>query len=175
MSNVAHAERSPAIGAIHEVRARFSNPDALHNAVEQLEVSGFDRADLSLPEVAPPIERATPESGAKPADTEEDARQTRTLHTSGAAAAAALAAAGVVIGTGGAAAPAVAAAVIGGGLAGAAAYAVSSVANEGEQHDRERKAAAGTLILTVRAMTMAKRADAEAILRAAGATALEVV
>jgi hypothetical protein len=106
-------------------------------------------------------------------DTEEDARQARTLHTSGAAAAAALAAAGVVIGTGGAAVPAVAAAVVGGGLAGGAAYALSSVANEDEQLDRESKAASGTLILSVRAMTAAKRDEAAAILRDNGATAVE--
>ena len=53
----------------------------MHNAVEQLALSGFDRADLSLPDVVPPADRATPEAGAKPADTEEDARQARTLHT----------------------------------------------------------------------------------------------
>jgi len=175
MSETVHATPGPAMGHVHEVRAKFVNPEALHDAVEQLEISGFDRADLSLPEVLPPAERATPESGAKPADTEEDARQARTLHASGAAAAVALAAAGVVIGTGGAAAPAVAAAVIGGGLAGGAAFAVSSAANAGEQEDRERKAAMGTLILSVRAMTPQKRTEAETILRAAGATALDVV
>jgi hypothetical protein len=175
MSESVHAKPGPALEDIHEVRARFASPEALNDAVEQLEVSGFDRADLSLPEVLPPADRATPEAGAKPADTGADARQARTLHTSGAAAAVALAAAGVVIGTGGAAAPAVAAAVIGGGLAGGAAFAISSAANGGEQSDREFKAATGTLILTVRAMTSAKRADAEAILRSAGATALDVV
>ena len=68
------------------------DPDAMQRAVARLEISGFDRADLSLPEVMPPAERATPEQGAKPVDTEEDARQTRTLHVSGAAAAVVLAA-----------------------------------------------------------------------------------
>ena len=58
-------------------------PDAMQAAVAGLEMSGFDRADLSLPEAMPPAERATPEAGAKPVDTEEDARQTRTLHTGG--------------------------------------------------------------------------------------------
>lgn len=175
MSETVHARPGPALAQVHEVRARFADPNALQDAVGQLEISGFDRADLSLPEILPPAERATPEAGAKPADTDEDARQARTLHASGAAAVVALAAAGVVIGTGGAAVPAVAAAVIGGGLAGGAAYAVSSAANDGEQEDRERKAAMGTLILSVRAMSVEKRAEAEAILRAAGATALDVV
>jgi hypothetical protein len=38
---------------------------------------------------------------------------------------------------------------------------------------RERQAATGTLVLEVRAMTAEKRAKAEAILRAAGATGIE--
>lgn len=175
MSETTYGKTGPAIGDVHEVRASFADPSALQEAVEKLEMSGFDRADLSLPDLLPPAGHTSPEFGAKPADTDEDARQARTLHTSGFAAAAALAAAGVVIGTGGAAAPAVAAAVVGGGLAGGAAYAISSVANENEQEDRERKAASGTLVLSVRAMTSVKRDAAEAILRAAGATDVEFV
>lgn len=166
--------QGPPIGELHEVRAVFRSPEAMQDAVSQLEVSGFDRADLSLPEVAPPAARATPESGAKEVDTEEDARQARTLHTSGAAAAVGMAAAGVIIATGGAAAPAIAAAVVGGGLAGGAAYALSSASNQSEQEDRELKAAAGILVLSVRAPTREKREEAETILRAAGATDLEV-
>ena len=170
MSEVSYPNEGPPIGRLHEVRATFGDPDAMQNAVSQLEMSGFDRADLSLPEAKPPLAETTPEAGAKPVDTEEDARQARTLHTSGAAAAAGMAAAGVVIATGGAAAPAVAAAVLGGGLAGGAAYALSSVANRGEQEDREVKAATGRLILSVRTPDAEKRNEAEAILRAAGAS-----
>jgi len=85
MSQTSYGGAGPAIGTLHELRATFRDPDAMERVVERLEVSGFDRADLSLPEVAAPVEHATPESGAKPADTEADARQARTLHTSGAA------------------------------------------------------------------------------------------
>ncbi len=166
-------KQGPPIGALHEVRATFRDPEAMQNAVYRLEMSGFDRADLSLPEVAPPAERATPESGATEVDTEEDARQTRTLHTSGAAAAVGMAAAGVVIATGGAAAPAIAAAVVGGGLAGGAAFALSTAANQDEQASRERKAASGTLVLSVRTASAEKRGEAEAIMRAAGAAFVE--
>ena len=166
---------SPAIGTLHELRATFRDPDAMERAIEKLEMSGFDRADLSLPEVMRPVERATLEYGAKPADTEADARQTRTLHTSGAAAAGGMAAAGVVVATGGAAAPAVAAALVGGGLAGVAAHALSSVPNRGEQDDRELKAATGTLVLSVSATTAEKRREAAAVLRAAGAIDVEVL
>ena len=152
----------------------FRDTDAMQRAVARLEISGFDRADLSLPEVMPPAERATPEQGAKPVDTEEDARQTRTLHVSGAAAAVALAASGVVVASGGAAVPAVAAALLGGGAAGGVAYTLSSASNADEQMDRERKAASGNLILSVRAPSAEKRAEAQSILRAAGGMELEV-
>jgi len=175
MSQTAYGNEGPAIGALHEVRARFRDPDAMERAIEQLEISGFDRADLSLPEAKPPIERATPEYGAKAPSDEADARQARTLHTSGAATAAGMAAAGVVIATGGAAVPAVAAAVVGGGLAGGVAYALSSSANSVEQEDRERKAAEGTLILSVHAVSEAKRGEATAILRAAGGVDVEML
>ena len=175
MSQTANFNDGPAIGALHEVRARFRDPDAMERAIEQLEVSGFNRADLSLPEARPPLERATPEYGAKEPSDETDARQARTLHTSGAAAAAGMAAAGVVIATGGAAAPAVAAALVGGGLAGGAAYAISSAANSSEQEDREQKAVAGTLILSVHAVSNEKRGEAATILQAAGGTDVEVL
>jgi hypothetical protein len=158
------------IGEIHEVRATFATPDLMQNAITQLEMSGFDRADLSLPEVIPPEEFATPVAGARPADTEEDARQARTLQTS---AIAAMAAGGAVIATGGAVAPAIAAAVVGGGMFGTAAYAISSATNSEEQEDRERRAATGTLVLSVRTPNEAKRGDAEVILRSAGATSVQ--
>jgi hypothetical protein len=148
---------APVMGDIHEVRATFATPDLMQNAVTRLEMSGFDRADLSLPEVTRPDEFATSESSAKPADTEEDARQARTLQTSAAAAIAAMAAGGAVIATGGAVAPALAAAVVGGGMFGSAAYAISSASNSEEQEDRERKAATGTLVLSVRAPSEAGR------------------
>jgi hypothetical protein len=174
MAATMHDKEGPVIGELHEVRATFADPDAMQDAVARLETSGFDRADLSLPEVAPPLERATPEAGAKEVDTEEDARQARTLHTSSAAAAVGLAAAGVVVASGGAAVPAVAAAVVGGGVAGGIAYALSSASNASEQMDREQKAARGALILSVRTPDTAKRVEAVEILRAAGGTIVDV-
>ncbi len=174
MSQAIQRSENPTIGALHEVRATFNDPDAMQAAVARLELSGFDRADLSLPEALAPSEHATPEAGAKAVDTEEDARQTRTLHTGGAAAAVGMAAAGVVIASGGAAAPAVAAAVMGAGAAGGIAYLLASASNEGEQEDRQRKAASGLLVLSVRAPNAEKRAEVEMILRAAGGTELEV-
>jgi hypothetical protein len=174
MAQTPEENRGPPIGALHEVRATFHDAEAMQAAVTQLELSGFDRADLSLPEAAPTVAQDTPEAGAKPVDTEDDARQARTLHTSGAASLAGMAAAGVVIATGGAAAPAVAAAVAGAGLAGGLASGLSSAANRDEQADRERRAAAGALVLSVRTASAAKRAEAEEILRKAGGSGIEL-
>jgi len=168
------SEQGAAISELHEVRARFPDSATMQEAVGRLSMAGFDRADLSLPEEAPPPERATPEAGAKPVDTEEDARQARTVHTSTAASLAAMAAAGVTIATGGAALPAIAAAAAAGGLVGGATFAVSSAANSGEQSDRDMKAATGTLILSVRTPNEEQRSKAEAILRATGGTDIEV-
>jgi hypothetical protein len=175
MAEAPEEHRGPPIGALHEVRATFHDPGQMQAAVAQLELSGFDRADLSLPEATPSAAQDTPEAGAKPVDTEEDARQARTLHTSGAASLAGMAAAGVVIATGGAAAPAVAAAVAGAGLAGGLAYGLSSAANREEQVDREQRAATGGLILSVHTANAAKRAEAAEILRKAGGTSVEVL
>jgi len=172
MADVAQEMSDVPIEPLHEVRARFDDVEAMDRAVASLEMSGFDRADLSLPEAMPSGVEDTPEAGAKPVDTEEDARQARTLHTSAAASLAGMAAAGVVVATGGAAAPAVAAAAVGAGLAGGLAYGLSSTANRDEQLDRDQRAAVGELILSVRTSSAAKREQAKAILREAGGTEL---
>jgi hypothetical protein len=173
MSAMIHKE-GPPIGTLHEVRATFGDPDAMQRAVDRLETSGFDRADLSLPEAIPPVERATPEAGAKPVDTEPDARQARTLYVSAVASAAALTAAAVFVALGSSIVWVAIAAVIAGAIAGTIVHLLSRAATQGEQTERERKAAAGTLILSVRAPNAEKRAEARAILRAAGGTQLEV-
>jgi len=159
--------------ATHAVRATFASADQMQAAVSKLSMSGFDRADFGLPSPGATEGTETPESGSKPASTEEDSRQARTLGTSTAAAAAAMAAAGITVATGGAALPAVAAAVLAGGAAGGSVFAVTGAAGKLEQSDRDTKAASGNLVLDVRTPTDAKRTQAEAILRDAGATAIE--
>ncbi|HUB13121.1 MAG TPA: hypothetical protein VMB34_14310 [Acetobacteraceae bacterium] len=174
-NNPQTATTGPAIGGMHEVRGSFTSSERMQEAIQQLSVSGFDRADLAVPELAPPTERSTPESGAMPADKEDDARQARTMHTSTAAAMAALAGAGITVATGGAAAPAVAAAVAAGAAVGGATYAISTAANSQEQAELDARAAVGRLILSVRAPTEAKRVAAEGILHSAGATDIQVL
>jgi hypothetical protein len=158
-----------------EIRATFARSDQMQDAVTRLSLSGFDRADLSLPSPGLIEGTETPDSGTRPASTEPDARQARTLGASTAAAAAALAAAGITVATGGAAAPAVAAAVLAGGAAGGSVFAVHGTADKIEQAERDERAASGDLVLAVRAATEAKAAEADAILRSAGATEIESV
>src|SRR6202012_4460795 len=132
-----------------EVRATFANSDQMQDAISRLSLSGFDRADLSLPSPGLVHGTETPEAGTKPAATDADARQARTLGASTAAAAAALAAAGLTVATGGAAGapavPAVAAAVVAGGAAGGSIFAAHDLADNIEQDDRDTRAAQGDL------------------------------
>ena len=137
----------------------------MQNAASQLATAGFDRADMSL---ADSHGGGTPETEARPVNSEQDARQARTLGTSTGAAIAAMAAAGVTIATGGAAAPAIAAAVAAGGLTGGGIFAISSAATSGEQSTRDQDAATGNLMLSVRTPTRERHDTAESILRGAG-------
>jgi hypothetical protein len=149
------------IATLREVRATFASPAQMQDAVSRLSMSGFDRADLSLPSPGLIKGTETPEAGTKPASTEADARQVRALGASTAAAVAALAAAGVTVATGGA--------------AGGSVFAIHRAAGHMEQQDRDSRAAAGDLVLAVRAATDTKRSAAEAILRAAGATDIKMI
>lgn len=169
------SDQPSSVSTPQEVRATFASPDQMQDAVSKLSLSGFDRADLSVPSRAVIQGTETPEAGTEPAYTDEDARQSRTLGASTAAAAAAMAAAGVTIATGGAAAPAIAAAVVAGGAAGGSIFAVHDAANRMEQTQRDDRASTGSLLLTVRAPTAAKLSEAQAILRAAGATEIETI
>jgi hypothetical protein len=147
----------------------------MQDATGKLEMAGFDRADLSLPEPHPPLARSTPESGAEPVDTDVDAQQARTMHASTAASIAAVAAAGLTIGTGGAAAPAIGAALGAAGAFGAGTYFISRSASSREQRQRDERAEAGELILSVHTKSAEKRGEAERILHDSGALDVQIV
>lgn len=74
--------------------------------------------------------------------------------------------------TGGAAAGIAGAAVAGGLVMGGVAHVISRGASEEEQEDRDQKAAAGKLVLSVRARTTKRQARAAEVLRAVGVTRL---
>jgi hypothetical protein len=148
--------------AITQVCGAFTDQDKLDEAMSRLEGSAFQRADLS-----------TQQPGQAHQDNvmrEDDARSLRTLGTSTAAAVAALAAAGVVVATGGAALPAMVAAAVAGGTAGAAGTVIGQVAAPGAQDSAHQAAEGGGVVLLVHAASPEKRAKAEEVLRACGAT-----
>ena len=152
---------------IYEVSARFHHGTQMEDAVTRLTMAGFDRADLSLPQAD--AAQATPEGGAEAVTTDTDRRQARTLGTGLAAAAGALAGAGITIATGGAAAVGLAAAAAAGGAAAAASNAVGQGAEGLSEVRHEEAAAQGLLVLTARTKNEGDRDRAMAAMRAAGA------
>lgn len=154
---------------LREVQAVFGSDAELQNGIAKLELAGFDRAEISLPQANPAPADATPEQGADTPHTTEDDAQMRTMHTSMAGSVGAMAAAGVTIATGGAAVVALAAAAaVGMGAAGIA-HAASRAADSAQHDDREDRAAKGALVLSVLARDDAHEQTALTTLRAAGA------
>ncbi len=157
------------------LRGSFTSADAMQDAIDTLEVSGFDRADLAIIDIESLDDPAPLDLDKRAAFGAADARQARTLHASGAAAVAGLAAAGIAVATGGAAALAVGAAVVAGAAAGGLTHAVSTAANQAEQLARDSYAEEGRLVLSVQAPTAERQARAEAILHQAGAREIMTV
>ncbi len=156
---------------VREVRATFPSDAALQDGIAQLELAGFDRAEISLPR--PSASGATPDAGAEVPDTEEDNAQMRTIHTSMAATVGALAAAGATIATGGAAAVAIAAAAAAGIGAGGVAHVASQTADTMQHGDRAKRAETGELVLSVVTRDAAGVQRARSAMTAAGATDVE--
>jgi hypothetical protein len=153
---------------VTEVVAVFPDTAALEDAISRLTLTGFDRADLSLPVAEPSVDQATPETSATPVYTDTDRRQARTLGTSMAAAAAAMGAAGLTVATGGGALAGIAAAAIGGGAAAAATNAIGPGTEGIAQANGEMAGEGGELRLSVRVACSERRAAAESAMRAAG-------
>ena len=166
----------PAINAsIMEVQGIFPSDAILQAAISKLALLGLDRADFSLPVTEPAASEARPEEGAANPDTDVDNRQMRTMHTSMAGSAGAMAAAGAVVATGGAALVAAAAAAAVGAAAGLAANAASSTADAMQHEERERLARAGRLVLAVRLAHPEKQAEIERIMRDSGAQQVQTI
>lgn len=173
---MAEQDDAPAINPrIDEVQAVFPSDAALQDALSKLTLAGCDRADFSLPHTSPKASDATPEAGAEDPETDVDGQQVRTLSSGLAGAAAAMAAAGAVVATGGLAAPAIGAAVIAGVAAGAVANAANSATDSAQHEERERAAAEGRLVLTVRVGDPARQPIIERILHESGATRVAAV
>lgn len=165
---MSNSKAGPALAStVAEVQGMFPNDDRMQDALSQLELVGYDRADFSLPEEQRPN---TPTEGAENPTDSTDKAQLRTLGTSMAGYAGAVAVAGAVIATGGVAALAVGgAAVVGAGTA-ALANVAGQAADQATIAERNRRGAAGTLILAVRTTTQAQADQVAGIMRQAGAT-----
>lgn len=168
MSETSGTKQGPALAAsVAEVQGVFPNDQAMQDALSQLELAGYDRADFSLPEEQ---KAGTPTEGAENPTDDTDKAQLRTMGTSMAGYAGAVAVAGAVIATGGAALLAVGgAAAVGVGTA-AAANAAGQAADQAAIDGRNRRGAAGTLILAVRTTTQAQADQVIGIMQKTGAT-----
>jgi len=161
--------------SIQEVQGIFASDAALQDAIGRLTRAGFDRAALSLPMASPAPAQATPAAGAENPNTEDDTRQSRTLHSSMAASVGAMVGAGVTVATGGAAAVAVAAALGLGAAAGGAVADAHGVADAVQTRGRNEAAGRGELVLSAAAHDAARVHTARALMREAGALRVEAV
>ena len=173
-----NAKQGPALAeAIQEVQGWFPNDAALQAAIGKLTLAGYDRADFSLPEeqvLANPA-TATPNEGATAADTPIDRQQIRTMNAGMAGYTGATIAAGAVVATGGAAAVAIGAAAAAGLGATAAAQGLGHAAEQAQVAERDRRGAAGTLVLAVHVKDQTQGEQAAQIMHANGATETKVI
>jgi hypothetical protein len=169
-------KRGPVINdTIQEVQGIFPSDAALQDAIGRLTRAGFDRASLSLPAANPRPLHATPTAGADNPETDDDAQQSRTLHSSMAASVGAMIGAGVTVATGGAAAVAAVAALGLGAAAGGAVSAAHAAADHAQTEHRNASAAAGELVLSAAAPDAEAVAKARTAMQEAGASRVEAV
>jgi hypothetical protein len=155
---------------VHEVQGVFPDDATMQDALSQLTLAGYDRADFSLPEEQPAGELATPNESADPATDDADKRQLRTLGTSMAGYAGAVAVAGATLATGGAAGIAVAAAAAVGAGTAAAANTAGQAADAAQVEERNRRGREGRLILAVRTTTPEQVSQVIDLMQKTGAT-----
>ena len=162
-------------GQAREIQAIFGDQARFDEAMDNLRMSGFDRAALSVPDATPHPAQATPEGAASNPDTPVDRQQLRTLAGSTAGVTAAMIGAGVTVATGGAAALAAGVAVAAGALVGGATHAATAAGTGTEAAVRDEKAERGTLVLAVLVRNDDEAARATETLHASGAIRVEPV
>jgi hypothetical protein len=160
---------------VHEVQGVFPDDATMQGALSQLTLAGYDRADFSLPEEQDVNAVATPNEGAEPPTDDADKRQLRTMGTSMAGYAGAVAAAGATLATGGAAGLAVAAAAAIGAGAGVTANAAGQAADNAQVEGRNQRGREGRLILAVRTTTPDQVNQVTGLMQQAGASKTEAV
>lgn len=155
---------------IYEVQGVFPSDATLQEAIAQLGQAGYDRADMSLPDVDPAPSEATPEGSAENPTTDADKRQVRTNFVGIAGFVGAAAAAGAAVASGGTLVPAIAAAALGGGAAVAAGETIGVAADAAQVAERDQKGREGRLVLACRTSSREQGEQVEQIMQAAGAT-----
>jgi hypothetical protein len=173
---------------LREAVGLFQDPETLDAAVNELQGSGFDRAEISLLAREGILDGDLAKDYADMHDAEDDpaaprqavvaetdVRQARTLGTSMAAVVAAFAAAGVTIFSGGAAAAALVAAVAAGGGAGAIGYALGQQAGQSEEDFIRQQIERGGVLVWVRTRDAEHETRAREILSRHGATAVRIL
>ncbi len=176
MSGTGDAKAGPGHEAtVHEVQGTFPDDAAMQGALSQLTLAGYDRADFSLPEEQAAHETVTPNESAAPATDDADKRQLRTMGTSMAGYAGAVAVAGATLATGGAAGLAVAAAAAVGAGTGVMANAAGQAADNAQVEARNQRGREGRLILAVRTTTPDQVSQVTGLMQQAGALKTESV
>lgn len=158
-----------------EVQGVFPDDATMQDALSQLTLAGYDRADFSLPEDQPANAVVTPNESAAPPTDDADKRQLRTMGSSMAGYAGAVAVAGATLATGGAAGLAVAAAAVVGIGSGAAANATGRAADAAQVDERNQRGREGTLILAVRTTTPDQVNQVKTLMQQAGASKADAV
>lgn len=160
---------------VHEIQGVFPGDDMMQDALSELTLAGYDRPDFSLPEDQPAGEVVSPNESAEAATDDVDKRQLRTMGTSMAGYAGAVAVAGATLATGGAAGLAITAAVAVGAGTAATANAAGQAADNAQVEGRNQRARDGKLVLAVRTSTSDQADQVMALMRKAGATRVEPV
>ncbi len=169
-------EAGPALAStIHEVQGVFADDSTMQDALSELTLAGYDRADFSLPEDQPAGDVVTPNESAEAATDDADKRQLRTMGTSMAGYAGAVAVAGATLATGGAAGVAIAAAIAVGAGTAATANAAGQAADNAQIEGRNQRGRDGKLILAVRTSTPDQANQVMALMRQAGAVRVDPV
>ena len=176
MSDTGDAKAGPGHETtVHEVQGVFPDDATMQSALSQLTLAGYDRADFSLPEEQPAHEAVTPNESAAPPTDDADKRQLRTMGTSMAGYAGAVAVAGATLASGGAAGLAVAAAAAVGAGTGVMANAAGQAADNAQVEARNQRGREGRLILAVRTTTPDQVSQVTGLMQEAGALKTEPV
>lgn len=171
-----NAKEGPALSpAVLEVQGWFPDDASLQAALGRLTTAGFDRADFSLLNETVAPGSATPEQSATAATDDIDKRQMRTMLSGTVGAATAMTAAGLTLATGGAAALAAGAAAVAGLGAQALTSGAGVAADQEQVAERNRRGAAGTLVLAVHVDDQTEAERATTIMRDSGATRAEAI